>query len=281
MKAVTSSRRSVRRGTRRRPGTRSFHVPRARAGADGSGPASSWRWRVFRQGSNPRPRRGELPPGGPCERRRGEGPGIGDHHVHMDVCALTPPRASAASRRSSPIASRRSGVTTAQTKTLQPAMSSPLRSPAAGKILTALDHAVPDKSCRRAASTGGAGMLYELRTTFSLLNGLPTDPEAIGRADRVLHWLYEYLPTQATMGCDLAPTVERQPVPGTERCSARRHAVPGCLRADRGPTENGNSARSGHHRSPSGWPMPTFRVRGVTRLRRRRAGRRSRPDQEG
>jgi len=48
-------------------------------------------------------------------------------------------------------------------------------------------------------------MRYELRTTFTLANGLPTDPDAIGRADRVLHWLYEYLPTQATMGCDLAP----------------------------------------------------------------------------
>jgi hypothetical protein len=48
-------------------------------------------------------------------------------------------------------------------------------------------------------------MRYELRTTFTLPNGLPTAPNDIGRGDRVLHWLYEYLPTQATMGCDLAP----------------------------------------------------------------------------
>ena len=48
-------------------------------------------------------------------------------------------------------------------------------------------------------------MLYELRTTFRLANALPSEPDDIGRADRVLHWLYEYLPTQATMGSDLAP----------------------------------------------------------------------------
>ena len=48
-------------------------------------------------------------------------------------------------------------------------------------------------------------MRYELRTTFHLANALPSDPNGIGRADRVLHWLYEYLPTRATMGSDLAP----------------------------------------------------------------------------
>ena len=48
-------------------------------------------------------------------------------------------------------------------------------------------------------------MRYELRTTFTLDNGLPTVPGDIGRGDRVLRWLYEYLPTQGTMGCDLAP----------------------------------------------------------------------------
>ena len=48
-------------------------------------------------------------------------------------------------------------------------------------------------------------MRYELRTTFTLSSGPPAHPDSIGRGDRVLHWLDQYLPTQATMGCDLAP----------------------------------------------------------------------------
>jgi hypothetical protein len=47
-------------------------------------------------------------------------------------------------------------------------------------------------------------MRYELRTTFRLANRDVLPPGAIGDADRLLRWLYEYLPTQATMGCDVA-----------------------------------------------------------------------------
>ena len=54
-------------------------------------------------------------------------------------------------------------------------------------------------------------MRYELRTTFTLPSGPSAHPDSIGRRDRVLHWLYEFLPTQATMGCDLATAaLERQ-----------------------------------------------------------------------
>jgi hypothetical protein len=47
-------------------------------------------------------------------------------------------------------------------------------------------------------------MRYELRTTITFASGDPRKKSEVGRADRVLQWLYEYLPTQATMGCDLA-----------------------------------------------------------------------------
>jgi hypothetical protein len=48
------------------------------------------------------------------------------------------------------------------------------------------------------------GMRYELRTTVTFASGNPRNKREVGRADRVLQWLYEYLPTKATMGCDLA-----------------------------------------------------------------------------
>ena len=47
-------------------------------------------------------------------------------------------------------------------------------------------------------------MLYQLRTTFTLPSGDPTKEDDAGRADRVLRWLYEYLPTKATLGSGVA-----------------------------------------------------------------------------
>lgn len=47
-------------------------------------------------------------------------------------------------------------------------------------------------------------MRYELRTTFRPETAEVLSPDAIGDADRLLRWLYEYLPTRATMGCDVA-----------------------------------------------------------------------------
>jgi hypothetical protein len=47
-------------------------------------------------------------------------------------------------------------------------------------------------------------MRYELRTTVRFESGDPRVKSQVGRADRVLQWLYEYLPTKATMGCDIA-----------------------------------------------------------------------------
>jgi hypothetical protein len=47
-------------------------------------------------------------------------------------------------------------------------------------------------------------MRYQLRTTFTLASGDPAVPDELGRADRVLRWLYEYLPTKATLGSGVA-----------------------------------------------------------------------------
>jgi hypothetical protein len=43
-------------------------------------------------------------------------------------------------------------------------------------------------------------MRYEMRTTFTLEQDDLRLPDRAGRADRVLRWLYEYLPTVADMG---------------------------------------------------------------------------------
>jgi hypothetical protein len=43
-------------------------------------------------------------------------------------------------------------------------------------------------------------MRYEMRTTFTLEQDKPMLLEGAGRADRVLRWLHEYLPTVADMG---------------------------------------------------------------------------------
>ena len=51
-------------------------------------------------------------------------------------------------------------------------------------------------------------MRYELRTTFTIDNGLPTVPGDIGTGDRVLRWLNEYLPTLATRGSARRPPME-------------------------------------------------------------------------
>jgi hypothetical protein len=45
---------------------------------------------------------------------------------------------------------------------------------------------------------------YALRTTFSLESGLPENAGEVGRADRILEWLYENLPAGATLGTDAA-----------------------------------------------------------------------------
>jgi hypothetical protein len=43
-------------------------------------------------------------------------------------------------------------------------------------------------------------MRYEMRTTFTLDLDDPRLADEAGRADRVLRWLYEFLPTVADMG---------------------------------------------------------------------------------
>jgi hypothetical protein len=43
-------------------------------------------------------------------------------------------------------------------------------------------------------------MRYEMRTSFTLEPDNPMLAEEAGRADRVLRWLHEYLPTVADMG---------------------------------------------------------------------------------
>jgi hypothetical protein len=47
-------------------------------------------------------------------------------------------------------------------------------------------------------------MRYELRTTLLLRSGSPLVLEEIRRADRLLRTLYESLPTEATLGADVA-----------------------------------------------------------------------------
>jgi hypothetical protein len=47
-------------------------------------------------------------------------------------------------------------------------------------------------------------MRYEMRTTWQLPTAEPTDEDGMGHADRLLQWLYETLPTKATLGGDLA-----------------------------------------------------------------------------
>jgi hypothetical protein len=48
-------------------------------------------------------------------------------------------------------------------------------------------------------------MRYELRTTFDVhfTGGVSSSGGAIDNSDRLLRWLYEYLPTKATLGSDL------------------------------------------------------------------------------
>jgi hypothetical protein len=48
-------------------------------------------------------------------------------------------------------------------------------------------------------------MRYELRTTFTMDNGDSLEPGDIGRADRLLRQLYEFLPAHAVMGAGVAP----------------------------------------------------------------------------
>lgn len=43
-------------------------------------------------------------------------------------------------------------------------------------------------------------MLYVLRTTFTM----PDDADDLGESDKFLRWLYDTLPTKATMGGDVA-----------------------------------------------------------------------------
>jgi hypothetical protein len=47
-------------------------------------------------------------------------------------------------------------------------------------------------------------MLYALRTTLAVASGLPEHAGGIGRSDRILQWLYDNLPTRATLGVDVA-----------------------------------------------------------------------------
>jgi hypothetical protein len=48
-------------------------------------------------------------------------------------------------------------------------------------------------------------MRYELRTTFEVhfTGAVSSSGGAIDNSDRLLRWLYEYLPTKATLGSDL------------------------------------------------------------------------------
>jgi hypothetical protein len=47
-------------------------------------------------------------------------------------------------------------------------------------------------------------MRYELRTRFTVDIDKLVDGEVINTSDKLLRWLYEYLPTKATLGSDLA-----------------------------------------------------------------------------
>ena len=49
-------------------------------------------------------------------------------------------------------------------------------------------------------------MRYELRTTIGVVEPAKLDPQnAINTSDKLLRWLYEYLPTKATLRSDLGP----------------------------------------------------------------------------
>jgi hypothetical protein len=47
-------------------------------------------------------------------------------------------------------------------------------------------------------------MLYAMRTTLRFASGQPEVAGGVGRADRILQWLYEELPVKATLGVDVA-----------------------------------------------------------------------------
>jgi hypothetical protein len=47
-------------------------------------------------------------------------------------------------------------------------------------------------------------MRYELRTTLDISADEFVADDPINSSDRLLRWLYEYLPTKATLGADLA-----------------------------------------------------------------------------
>jgi len=47
-------------------------------------------------------------------------------------------------------------------------------------------------------------MRYELRTRFTVVTTVLVKGDVINTSDKLLRWLYEYLPTKATLGSDLA-----------------------------------------------------------------------------
>jgi hypothetical protein len=47
-------------------------------------------------------------------------------------------------------------------------------------------------------------MRYELRTTFAISSDGFGQADAVDTPDKVVRWLYEYLPTKATLGSDVA-----------------------------------------------------------------------------
>jgi hypothetical protein len=47
-------------------------------------------------------------------------------------------------------------------------------------------------------------MRYELRTRFTVDTAELVKGDVINTSDKLLRWLYEYLPTRATLGADLA-----------------------------------------------------------------------------
>jgi hypothetical protein len=47
-------------------------------------------------------------------------------------------------------------------------------------------------------------MLYAMRTTLGFASSQPEVAGGVGRADRILRWLYEELPARATLGVDVA-----------------------------------------------------------------------------
>lgn len=46
-------------------------------------------------------------------------------------------------------------------------------------------------------------MRYELRTTFTVNHPGFGEEDAVDTPDKIVRWLYEYLPTKATLGSDL------------------------------------------------------------------------------